>query len=130
MEKLKVKTVDGGVCSAKGFRAAAAAAALCLLSDLILALAEELRRPRRVRTRRWTRILVGFGGAIVKKFMRLWLLPWEAWVCLSAASAALWRMAVSHRRLLEWETAAQSEARRGGLGAGAERGDGKNALRP
>ena len=96
--------------------AAAAAAALCLLSDLILALAEELRRPRRVRTRRWTRILVGFGGAIVKNFMRLWLLPWEAWVCLSAASAALWRMAVSHRRLLEWETAAQSEARRGGLG--------------
>ena len=28
MEKLKVKTVDGGVCSAKGFRAAAAAAAI------------------------------------------------------------------------------------------------------
>ena len=96
--------------------AAAAAAALCLLSDLILALGEALRRPRRGRVRRWTRILTGFGGAIVTNFMRLWLLPWEAWVCLSAAATALWRMAVSHRRLLEWETAAQSESRRGTLG--------------
>ena len=93
--------------------AAAAAAALCLLSDLILALGEALRRPRRARVRRWTRALAGFGGAIVTNFMRLWLLPWEAWVCLSAAATALWRTAVSHKKLLEWETAAQSESRRG-----------------
>ncbi len=95
--------------------AAAAAAALCLLSDLILALGEALRRPHRARTRRWSRLLAGFGGAIVTNFMRLWLLPWEAWVCLNAAATALWRMAVSHRRLLEWETAAQSESRGGSL---------------
>ena len=96
--------------------AAAAAAALCLLSDLIKALGEELRARRRVRIRRWTRILSGLGGAIVRNFMRLWLLPWESWICLSAAVTALWRMAFSHRRLLEWETAAQSEARRDSLG--------------
>ena len=95
--------------------AAAAAAALCLLSDLILSLSGELRRRRR-RSRRWTRILAGFGGAIVSTFIRLWLLPWEAWVCFSAAVTALWRMTVTHRRLLEWETAAQSAARGGGLG--------------
>ena len=94
--------------------AAAAAAALCLLSDLIAALGEALRR--RPRTRRRTRVLFGLGGAIVQNFMRLWLLPWEAWTCLNAAAAALWRMAVSHRRLLEWETAAQAEARRGAPG--------------
>ena len=57
--------------------AAAAAAALCLLSDLIAALGEALRR--RPRTRRQTRVLFGLGGAIVQSFMRLWLLPWEAW---------------------------------------------------
>ena len=96
--------------------AAAAAAALCLLSDLIVALGEELRARRRVQTRRWTRVLFGFGGAIVRNFMRLWLLPWESWICLSATAAALWRMGVSHRRLLEWETAAQAEARRETLG--------------
>ena len=94
--------------------AAAAAAALCLLSDLIAALGGALRR--RARMRRWTRILFGLGGAIVRNFMRLWLLPWEAWTCLSAAVTALWRMGVSRRRLLEWETAAQTETRRGALG--------------
>ena len=95
--------------------AAAAAAALCLLSDLLLSLGGELRRLRR-RTRRWTRILAGFGGGIVANFVRLWLLPWEAWVCASAALTALWRMGVSHRRLLQWETSAESAARDGTLG--------------
>ena len=95
--------------------AAAAAAALCLLSELILSLGGELRRRSR-RSRRWTRILVGFGGGIVSNFIRLWLLPWEAWICFSAAATALWRMAVSHRRLLQWETAAQSAARGGSVG--------------
>ena len=95
--------------------AAAAAAALCLLSDLLLSLGGELRRLRR-RTRRWTRLLAGFGGGIVANFMRLWLLPWEAWVCASAALTALWRMGVTHRRLLQWETAAESAARDGSLG--------------
>ena len=61
-------------------------------------------------------LLAGFGGAIVSNFMRLWLLPWEAWTCLSAALTALWRMAVSHKKLLQWETAAQTEARRGAPG--------------
>ena len=97
--------------------AAAAAAALCLLTELIVALGEELRARRRAQTRRWTRVLFGLGGAIVRNFMRLWLLPWEAWTCLSAAAAALWRMGVSRRRLLEWETAAQSAARSETLGA-------------
>ncbi|MBQ7473624.1 MAG: hypothetical protein IJS79_04680 [Oscillospiraceae bacterium] len=95
--------------------AAAAAAALCLLSDLILSLGGEMRRLRR-RARRSVRILAGFGGGIVSNFMRLWLLPWEAWICLSAALTALWRTGVSRRRLLQWETAAQSASRGGGLG--------------
>lgn len=96
---------------------AALAATLCLLSDLVLALGGELRRRNPRRARRSTRVLAGLGGAIVKSFMRLWLLPWEAWICLSAALTAIWRMAVSHRRLLQWETAAQSETRDGSPGA-------------
>ena len=96
---------------------AALAATLCLLSDLFLALGGELRRRGRKRAKRWTRVLAGFGGAIVRSFVRLWLLPWEAWICLSATLAAIWRISVSHRRLLQWETAAQSEARDGTAGA-------------
>ena len=97
--------------------AAAAAAVLCLLSDLIPALTGELRSHRARRQRSWTRSLAGLGGAIVQNFMRLWLLPWESWICLSAALTALWRMLFTHKKLLQWETAAQSERRGDSLGA-------------
>ncbi len=102
----------------KGLAVAAWAALLALLDRLFLSLAEDsVRRREKVRLRRATRLLTGVGGAIVQTFIRLWLLPWEAWVCLSAIATALWRMLVSHRRLLQWQTAAQSG--QGGLGLAA-----------
>ena len=103
-----------GFIDPRGGGAAAAAAALCLSFELIPALGAELRR-RAPRGRRAVRLLVGFGGSLLRCFVRLWLLPWEAWVCLSAAATALWRKFVTHRGLLRWETAAQSE-RGGALG--------------
>ena len=46
------------------------------------------------------------------------LLPYEAARLLDAAFRTLWRMLVSHRRLLEWTTSAQAERMRGdGLAA-------------
>ena len=88
----------------------ALAALLALTGRVFRALAEGgLRRPERPRPRHYARLLTGVGGAIVQSFLRLWLLPLESWVCLSAAATALWRMAVSHRRLLQWQTAAQAE---------------------
>ena len=86
------------------------AALLALLSNLMLSLAEgSLARREKQRLRRHTRLLTGIGGAIVQTFIRLWLLPYEAWVCLTAIVTALWRMLVSRKRLLQWQTAAQSE---------------------
>lgn len=93
---------------------AAWAALLALLDRLLLALLAESRR-RAGRERRFSRLLTGMGGAIVQTFLRLWLLPYEAWICLSALVTALWRMTVSHKRLLQWQTAAQAEQGRGGL---------------
>lgn len=91
--------------------AAAWAALLALLSRLFLSLAEgALRNRNKPHLRRYTRILSGVGGAIVQTFIRLWLLPFEAWVSLTAIVTALWRMTVSHKRLLQWQTAAQSES--------------------
>ena len=88
---------------------AAQAALLALLCQLLLALAEESVRPReRLPLRRFTRLLTGVGGALVRSFLRLWLLPVEAWISLSAISLSVWRMAVSHRHLLQWQTAAQA----------------------
>ena len=98
-----------------GLALAAWAALLALLQSLLLALAGAgfTRRRRGERLRRHARLLTGVGGAIVRCFMRLWLLPFEAWVSLSAILAALWRMTVSHRRLLQWQTAAESCGGRG-----------------
>ena len=93
-----------------GLRVAAWAALLALLARLFLSLAEgSMSRRGSGRIRRYTRILSGVGGAIVQTFIRLWLLPYEAWISLTAIAAALWRMLVSKRRLLQWQTAAQAE---------------------
>lgn len=101
-----------------GLALAAWAALLALLSSLFLSLAESgARRREKVRLRRYTRLLTGVGGAMVRTFIRLWLLPFEAWVCLSAIAMALWRMLVSHKRLLQWQTAQQSEGGAEGLRA-------------
>ena len=92
----------------RGLRLTALAALSALLAQLLIALgAESLRRGGR--PRRMTRLLSGAGGAIVQSFFRLWLLPYEAWICLTAIASALWRLWVSGRNLLQWRTAAQSE---------------------
>ncbi|NTW28974.1 MAG: hypothetical protein HGA39_06400 [Coriobacteriia bacterium] len=41
------------------------------------------------------------------------MLPHQAWLMADAIIRALWRMTVSHRHLLEWETAAEVERRAG-----------------
>ena len=101
----------------RGLKAAAWAALLVMLSRILAALAEaSLQSPGQTARRSAARILTGLGGAIVESFVGLWLLPYESLVSLGAVSTALWRMLVSHRRLLQWQTAAQSEQGGGGLG--------------
>ena len=96
---------------------ATGAALLALLDDLLrAALTALVRRRQGPRQRRFARALLGLGGAIVHSLLALWLLPYEAWICLSAMVTALWRMAVSHRNLLQWQTAAQAEQSGRGLG--------------
>ena len=103
---------------APGPRLAACAALIAVLGALLPVLLREALRSRPgLSLRRFTRLLTGAGGALVQSFIRLWLLPYEAWICLSAAVTALWRMLVSRKKLLEWETAAQSERRGGGAAA-------------
>ena len=93
-----------------GLALAALAALFSLLRDLLYAVLElGLSRPAQGgRLRRHSRLLTGLGGAIVRCFMRLWLLPLVAWVSLSAITTALWRMLVTKRRLLQWKTFART----------------------
>lgn len=60
-------------------------------------------------------IVAGFGGGLMCVFLKILLLPHQAWVSLSAAVTALYRLLVTKRGLLEWVTAAEAEkrARRG-----------------
>ena len=89
-----------------GLAAAGWAALIALLSRLMISLTEWSRNEPK---HRHVRMLSGVGGALVECFIRLWLLPWEAWICLSAAVTALWRMLVSGRGLMQWQTAAQTD---------------------
>ncbi len=91
-----------------GLRLAAWAALLALLSDLILSLRGVLlRREPRVRT--FSGVLQGTVPTLLQTVLRLVFLPMEAWICASAICRSLWRMLISHKRLLQWQTAAQSE---------------------
>ncbi len=95
---------------AVGLSVSAAAALLALAGELLFCMLEAmLRRDDGGHERFQSVLFVGVGGGIVRTFLRLLLLPGTAWVALSAAFRALWRMCVSHRRMLEWQTAAQSD---------------------
>ena len=100
-----------------GLRLAAYAALLALAQGLIFALGHPIVHPADARVRYHSSVLPGLAAAVVQTVLRLILLPWEAVLNASAIVTALWRMAVSHRDLLQWQTAAQRAAKRDGLGA-------------
>lgn len=100
-----------------GLRLAAYAALLALAQGLIFALGHPIVHPADVRVRYHSSVLPGLAAAVVQTVLRLILLPWEAVLNASAIVTALWRMTVSHRDLLQWQTAAQRAAKRDGLGA-------------
>lgn len=100
-----------------GLRLAAYAALLALAQGLIFSLGHPIVHPADARVRYHSSVLPGLAGAVVQTVLRLILLPWEAVLNASAIVTALWRMTVSHRDLLQWQTAAQRAAKRDGLGA-------------
>ena len=100
-----------------GLRLAAYAALLALAQGLIYALGHPIVHPADARVRYHSSVLPGLAAAVVQTVLRLILLPWEALLNASAIVTALWRMTVSHRDLLQWQTAAQRAAKRDGLGA-------------
>ena len=105
----------GFISAAPGPRLAAAAALLCAAAELLLTAAETLLQRDAERTVRYrSALFVGIGGGLIRTLLRLLLLPAEAWTCLSAAARALWRMGISRRRLLQWQTARDSEQARCG----------------
>ncbi|MEA4955956.1 MAG: glucoamylase family protein [Pseudoflavonifractor sp.] len=108
-----------GMClSAPAFGTAAALAIVSAWSNLLLTGADlAFRGGVGLRRRYHSTIIAGFGGMILQTLVQLLFLPYQAWVCASAAAAALWRSFVSHQRMLEWVTAADAEGRKDGVWA-------------
>ena len=101
-----------GLClGAPGMSLAAWAALLALACGLLISLTDAIGDRRR-RTRYHSSLLYGVGLALLRTFIRLWLLPYEAFVSLSAILTSLWRMLISGKKLLQWETAAQSAGKK------------------
>ncbi len=101
-----------GICfSGKVFAIAGGVAVLSAASNLLLSGAELAVRRNGGHRRYHSTIIAGLAGTVLQTALQLILLPWQAYVSLTAASSALWRMAVSHRNLLAWVTAAQAERR-------------------
>ena len=100
-----------------GLRLAAYAALLALAQGLIRALGQPIVHPADTRVRYHSDVLHGLASAVAQTVLRLILLPWEAVLNASAIVTALWRMLVSHKNLLQWQTAAQRAGKRDGLGA-------------
>lgn len=97
-----------------GLALAAWAAALTLLSELLLTGAEALLQKDEAHGQRYrSAVFVGASGGLVRAFLRLLLLPVEAGFCLAGTLRALWRMSVSRKKLLQWQTARDSEGRAG-----------------
>ncbi len=109
--------VFAGLLSARhGLMLAAWAALVSLAVGLLISLTElASERPEALRARYHSRVLGRAGAGAVGTAFRLWLLPYEAWISLSAIVTALWRMLVSGRSLLEWETSAQGGGKRPGI---------------
>lgn len=106
----------GLIFGARGLSLALWASLLSLAVGLIISISDALCDKSR-RMRYHSSVFGGIVEALLRAVIRLWLLPYEAWICLSAAITALWRMLISGKGLLAWETSAQSGGRKNGLGS-------------
>ncbi len=91
---------------AAGLLPAALIAALSLCAGLPGAALRALTR-RSGRERHPGSALYGAALALARALLKFIFLPWEAWTNLSAICTAVWRVCVSRRRLLQWQTSAQ-----------------------
>lgn len=108
-----------GMCSSTpAFTAAGTLAVLSAWSNLLLSGAGLAFRGGVGAKRRYhSTVVAGLGGTLLQTLLQLLFLPYQAWICLSAILTALWRSLVSHRRLLEWVTAADAERKTDSLWA-------------
>ncbi len=101
--------VSGMLLHNKDFIWAAGIAILSAVSHLIISSAAGVFTKKCGRVRYHSTVRSGLGSQVLQTSIRLVFLPYEALICLSAIITALFRMFISHKYLLTWVTAADSE---------------------
>ncbi len=105
-----------GMCfSGRVFAWAGGVAVVAAASNLLLSGAELAVRRSGKRRRYHSTVIAGLAGAILQTAVQLIFLPYQAYISLTAISSALWRMTISHKNLLAWVTAAQTEKGKGSI---------------
>ncbi len=105
-----------GMCfSGRVFAWAGGVAVVAAASNLLLSGAELAVRRSGKRRRYHSTVISGLAGAILQTAIQLIFLPYQAYISLTAISSALWRMGVSHKNMLAWVTAAQTEKGKGSI---------------
>ncbi len=90
-------------------------ALLCLFWEMIFSSVHQLIvRPEEGKTKYHSQIIFGLKAVIAQTISKFILLPYEAYICASAAATAVYRMKVSRKNMLSWVTSAESERKNGG----------------
>src|SRR6185436_18930681 len=88
-------------------------ALLALAAPWIIALLLAVLRPPFDKS--WRAYYAGVGRdaatSVVQVAISVIFLPHQAWVSIDGIGRTLWRLVISKRRLLEWQTASQAERR-------------------
>ena len=102
--------VTGMFTSGQDFAWACFIAILSAVSALLISSADlALRHDDELKLRYQSTVVSGFAGCFLQTVIRLIFLPYEAWTAFSAIVTALYRMKVSHKNMLSWVTAAETE---------------------
>ncbi len=104
----------GALVGTKAFAVSAFVAVLAHGTGLVISSTRMLlRHDGTSKLRYHSGVIPGMAGVIMTTFVRLILLPAEAWTNLSAIVSSVYRMTVSHKKLLQWVTASETEKRYG-----------------
>jgi cyclic beta-1,2-glucan synthetase len=84
--------------------------AIITLPGLLSALVNALCKPADLPWSMHLRLVAGMcGQQLSQVFLTLAFLPYDAFISLDAVGRTLWRLLVTHKRLLEWQTSSDSE---------------------
>jgi cyclic beta-1,2-glucan synthetase len=83
-------------------------------SKLLIGSADTIMRPGgALKPKYKSGVIAGSAGALMQTFFQFLLLPYTAFVSLSAVLTALYRILISKRKLLSWVTAEDADQRKG-----------------